>query len=214
MPGFNRHTPTLNGTKIVRALSIDSALIPHVSDAITQLVNDWMWLEVGDTVEDVVKECSSAVESWYIPMEIGMTSYFLGSLPGGWLPLDGTTYDELDYPELFAQLDAQFKDEINDTFTLPDLDTLFVRNTTSNGEIGSLGGASTVTLTSAQMPAHTHNYESVIIDIDIKTVGTPDPGGARVGPLLPTSSTGSGEAHENEPPYVSMVMGIFSGRIY
>ena len=63
--GIGRHTPILSGTKIVRALSIDSALIPHVSDAIAQLTISDNWVEVDDSIDDIITNCFAALDSWY-----------------------------------------------------------------------------------------------------------------------------------------------------
>lgn len=210
--GYARHTPTLSGIKVIRALSVDGALLPHVSDVITNLTDDWRWLEVGDPVADVIIECREAIESWYAPMIIGQISSFLGSLPSGWLPLDGSTYDEADFPELWSVLDDQFKNEPASTFTLPDFGGLVLVSDGNGYLVGDDGGLDTVALSIAELPSHTHNYLSTIFDIDIKTVGVPDPGGARVGPPTATTATGSGSSHENMQPYFTVVMGILSGR--
>lgn len=211
--GIARHTPTLAGVKVTRALSIDGALLPSVSDAITQLTLDYQWLEVGDTIPDIVDACLDAVESWYSPMVIGQVSSFLGALPAGWLALDGATYDEADYPELWSALDGQFKNEPASTFTLPDTGGLVVVATGDGYLVGDAGGVGDVTLSLDQIPGHTHNYQSVLIDIEIKTLGAPIPYGARLGPLAPTSSAGGGLSHDNMMPYFVMVMGIYSGRV-
>lgn len=210
--GIARHTPALAGVKVTRALSIDGALLPSVSDAITQLTFDYQWLEVGDTIPDIVDACIDAVESWYTPMIIGQVSSFLGSLPAGWLALDGGTYNEADYPELWGMLDAQFKDVPASTFTLPNVSGLVSVASGGGFVVGDNGGVDAVTLSLDQIPGHTHNYQSVIIDIDIKTLGAPIPYGARLGPLAPTSSAGGGQAHDNMMPYFVFIMGIFSGR--
>ena len=44
---------------------IDIALLSHVGDAITTLTEDWVWTEVGDTVDDIVAECKDIVEDFY-----------------------------------------------------------------------------------------------------------------------------------------------------
>ena len=211
--GYARHTPVLAGVKVVRALSVDGALLPHFSDAITNLLDEWRWLEIGDSVADVVLECREAVESWYAPMIVGQISSFLGSLPAGWLALDGGTYDEADYPELWSVLDAQFKDEPSSTFALPDLGGLVIVAAGDGFVVGDAGGLGSVALSVAEMPAHTHNYQQVLIDLDVKSVGVPDPMGARFGTLIPTSSTGGDGSHENMQPYFTVVMGILAGRV-
>lgn len=98
------------------------------------------------------------------------------------------------------------------TFTLPDLVNYFPVIAGDTYSLGDSGGAVDVALAIAELPSHTHNYQQVIIDVDVKTVGAPDPWGARLGAVGPTSATGSGDAHENLPPFYSLIFGIFSGR--
>jgi microcystin-dependent protein len=203
----------LLGEKKIRAISMDVALFPHVGDAITKLTNEWVWKEVGDSVADVIASCKESVESWYSDMMIGQVSFFLGSVPDYWLALDGGTYSGDDYPELMGLLDSQFVDEGQNEFTLPDVGGLFPIVSDDVVLLGDTGGLGDVTLSVDEMPAHTHNYQQVIVDVDVKTVGVPDPLGARLGIMIPTSSAGGGASHENKPPYFAMVVGIFSGRV-
>ena len=210
--GIGRHTPVLSGKKIVRALSIDSALIPHVSDAIAQLTFDSNWFEVEDTTDDVVDECCEALDSWYRSnMLIGQVSSFLGTLPNFWLSLAGDTYDRSDYPELWEALDAQYKDST--TFTLPNLSDLFLAVAGSGTYgLGDNGGENDHTLTTSEIPGHTHTYTPPQLTLDIRSVGAPTVSAAVIGPPTPTSSTGNDNAHENRPPFYAVVMGIFAGR--
>jgi microcystin-dependent protein len=210
--GHSRHTPELSGVKVIRALSIDSALLPHVSDAVATLTEVYGWFEVGDSVTAIVSECVEALDSWYTPMIIGQISQFLGSLPSGWLALDGSTYDEDDYPELWELLDAQFKNESASTFTLPDFGGLVLVATGNGFLVGDDGGLADVTLSIAEIPAHTHTYIQPIANVDLEAPGVPDILAAGVGPGTNTGSTGSGDSHENMQPYFTVVMGIFSGR--
>lgn len=210
--GIGRHTPELSGRKIVRALSIDDALIPHVSDAIAQLTIDSIWVEVDDSIEDVIDECFVALDSWYLGnMLIGQVSSFLGSLPSFWLPLAGDTFDRVDYPELWDSLDGQFKDST--TLTLPDLSDLFL-SVAGGGtySLGDTGGENDHILTTSEMPAHTHTYNPPVQDIDLKSPGAPDILAARMGIPTATGSTGDDNAHENRPPFFAVIMGIFAGR--
>lgn len=210
--GFGRHTPTLAGVKVFRALLIDSALLPYVSDAVGSLANDWQWVEVDDSIEDVVQECATAVDSWYKPMMIGQVSWFLGSLPFGWLSLDGSTFDADDYPELFALLDAQYKDVGQNEFTLPDVAGLVPVSAGGGFVVGSDGGLGDVTLSVDEMPSHNHTYIQPIANVDLEAPGVPDILAAGVGPGTTTGDTGGGQAHENMQPYYVFVVGIFAGR--
>ena len=210
--GIGRHTPVLSGKKIVRALSIDSALIPHVSDAIAQLVFDGNWVEVDDSVDDIVAECFAALDSWYLSnMLIGQVSSFLGTLPRFWLALAGDTFDRVDYPELWEALDAQYKDST--TFTLPDLSDLFLAVAGSGSyALGDSEGENDHTLTTSEMPGHTHTYTPPQLTLDIRSVGAPTVSAAVIGPPTPTGSTGDDNSHENRPPFYAVIMGVFAGR--
>lgn len=209
--GWARLTPALSGIKIVRALSIDSALIPHVSDAIFQLALDYTWEQFGDSVESVVSEALSAVDSWYSKMNIGQIAFFLGSLPPGWLPLDGSTYDQDDFPELAQQLDSQYLS--GSQFTLPSIQGSFLLAASNDFALGDTGGAVTHTLTVEEIPSHTHTYTPPVENVDLEAPGAPDILAAGLGAPTTTGSTGSGEPHQNMPPYYTVTLGIFCGRI-
>lgn len=210
--GIGRHTPTLSGRKITRALSIDDALISHVSDAIAQLTIGVNWVTVGDPITDITAECFDALDSWYFGlMFIGQISQFLGSVPSSWLALDGSTHNKVDYPELWETLDSQYRDAT--TFTLPDLSGLFLAAAgTGSYALGDTGGTDDHTLTTAEMPAHTHTYVPPVFDVDLEAPGVPDILAARLGAPTATGSTGGDQAHENRPPFHAVIMGIFAGR--
>lgn len=194
----------------MRALSLDSALFPHVGDAITALTNAEEWSEVGDTVAAVVAACKESVENWYSDMLIGQVTPFVTTAPPGWLELDGTTHAEDDYPELFAKLPASW---ISGTdFTLPDLQETFVAGVGSAGTVGATGGANTHALTEAEMPAHVHTYTFPVVAPDTIGAGAPVPSVATVTPSTPTSSAGNGTAHENRPAFLVLVVAVFAGR--
>lgn len=210
--GIGRHTPTLSGRKLVRALSIDDALIPHVSDAIAQLTIVSNWLDVGDSIPDVIEECFQALDSWYLgSMLIGQVSSFLGDLPSAWLPLDGSTHDKIDYPELWESLDVQYKNST--TLTLPDLSDLFLAVAGSGSySLGDSGGEDDHELLTSEMPSHSHTYLPPQLTLDIRSVGAPTITAAIIGPPTPTGSTGGSAAHENRPPFYALTIGIFAGR--
>jgi microcystin-dependent protein len=211
--GLARHTPTLLGNKIIRAMSIDVALLPSVGGALSDLAESFQWLEVGSTVEDVVASLMGSVASWYAPMNVGQISFFVGSLPDGWLAMDGSTYDEIDHPELYAMIGSPFKDVINETFTLPDMGGLFPLVADDSFVLGAVGGFVSVALSIDELPAHTHDYTFPVQGVDIGSAGPPLPSVSSVTPGTPTGSTGSGNSHENMPPYVALIAGVFSGRV-
>ena len=142
-----------------------------------------------------------------IAMPSGLICMWSGSvIPTGWYLCDGT----------------------NGT---PDLRDKFIVGSGNSYTIGATGGSDTVTLTTAQMPAHTHTgtTASVTVTKSYSTVSTsPTSSGKEKYPCLgasgtgsgydgsypidmgthshsfTTNSTGSGQAHENRPPYYAL----------
>ena len=113
------------------------------------------------------------------------------SLPDGWVECNGQALSDADSP---------FNGE-----TIPDLngssgDQRFLRGSTSSG---TTGGEDTHTLTEAEMPAHTHVIQgtgaagSGYNGFQWNTDNENNDGA--------TDSTGSGDAHENRPPFYEVV---------
>lgn len=100
---------------------------------------------------------------------VGELKFYAGfSLPSGWLPCDGRAISRTDYAGLFAAIGTTFGsgDDLT-TFNIPDCrgrviagpDGMYGRPPASRiGDIGhgSTLGTSTVTLTEAQIPSHSH----------------------------------------------------------
>ena len=89
----------------------------------------------------------------------------------------------------------------NGTSGTPNLTDRFVVGAGSTYAVADTGGATTVTLTVAQIPAHTHNVsgyinESAGTGIAINWTGT-----AR---SVDSASAGGGTSHQNMPPYYAL----------
>lgn len=184
--------------------------MPHFSDALTELVNDWQWAEVGDTVDDIIGSCVDSVETWYSDMLIGTVQMFLtATIPDGWLLLDGTTYNKTDYPELWSRLAATLTTPTQ--FTLPDMDETFPMGEALAASVGATGGSNTHVLTEAEMPSHSHLYTPPALTINAETPTTPVPT-AGIGTATQTGSAGSDNAHNNQPSYLRVFFAVFAGR--
>ena len=120
---------------------------------------------------------------------VGELMLFGGSFcPMGWLPADGRTVDIAEYEVLFSLLGTTYGGDGRSTFHLPDL-----RGRAAVGQgagpglmpqaLGSRAGAESATLTTAQMPAHTH---TVPASTQPATHATPAPG------LLPATAQNGG----------------------
>lgn len=149
------------------------------------------------------------MESWYSDMLIGQIAFFVSVAPSGWLELDGQTYAQGDYPELFGKIPSAWVSGTD--FTLPDVDDVFLNGVGAGGTVGAVGGSSQHTLIEAEMPVHTHGYTFPVVAPDTISAGAPTPSVATVTPGTPTSSAGSGNAHENRPSYLALIVAVFAG---
>lgn len=121
----------------------------------------------------------------YAPREmpiggIIMWSGVLGSLPTNFKLCDGQTYTRTDG---------------GGTITTPDLRNRFIVGAGSTYSIGDTGGADSVTLTAAQMPAHTHslNVSGSIGAAGGHSHGVYDPGHSHGYSIKVSDRTGAGD---------------------
>jgi len=209
--GIARHTPTLVNQSAVRLVVADTALLPDIGGALTELLSETEWLEVGDTPADIIESMYAMVTEYYNMTLIGMINQFITAVPVGWLALDGATHDGDDYPELFDALPASMK--TGSDFTLPDMTDVFVFGTNTAGEIGDTAGENTTTLTIGQLPAHDHTYTPPVLNLDLEAPGVPDILAAGVGTPTVTGSTGSGDTIDNRPSSIRVLFAVYAGRV-
>lgn len=182
----------------------------------------YFWSKVKDYVDAHSGGGSSA--------PAGTVSMFGGSsAPSGWLLCQGQAVSRTTYADLFAVIGTTYgSGNGSTTFNLPNLQGKFALGKSSSYALGSTGGAATVTLTTDQIPAHTHGSKSLtgsaeaygdtgIIGSSGGTSGIVSKGsGGYIGPGWASgysgyklsvdathehSSVGGGAAHDNMPPY-------------
>lgn len=168
-------------------------------ESVTLLVDGTAWITIGR---------AGGVPSGALMSFAGSTT------PAGWLLCDGSAVSRTTYASLFTAVGTTYGvGDGSSTFNLPDLrgrvpvgkdnmgGSAANRVTTAGSGVdgatlGANGGAQTHTLTTAQLPAHTHALLT-----DTLTGGT----NATLGKLSggtpgATGSTGSGDAHNNMQP--------------
>lgn len=142
----------------------------------------------------------------------GVIEMVAGALPAGALDCNGATVSQATYAALFAVTGHSFgADPGGGNFILPDLRDKFPVGIGSTYALGATGGAATHTLTEAQLPAHTHTVADTLASTNTFTA---DGGGGTAfvpGTSGATGSTGSGEAHNNLPPYLGVRYVIRTG---
>ena len=134
------------------------------------------------------------------------------TLPDNMLWCDGTEYNRVDYPLLYAAIDSKYYTG-EDTFTVPDLQSRFLVGAgegegLSEYDLADTGGEEEVTLYVENLPAHTHSVTQAGLNVDIEPpAGVPDAAGGLPVPSS-TGSTGDDYPHENRPPYYTVYYAI------
>jgi microcystin-dependent protein len=142
----------------------------------------------------------------------------VSTAPAGYLAEDGTSYLRTTYPGLFAEIGTTFGSVDGTHFNVPltlglavinrDAANSIITSASTNGAnaatLGGKGGAQTHTLTTAEMPSHTH----------VQTVGGGGAGASFTGAgprnttsttsdIMSTQSTGGDGAHSNTQPWIT-----------
>jgi microcystin-dependent protein len=91
-------------------------------------------------------------------LPVGTLVAYAGSgVPAGWLACDGSAVSRTTYSKLFAAIGTTYGvGDGSTTFNLPDLRDRAVFGEGSVRSKGDTGGAATHTLTTGEMPTHTH----------------------------------------------------------
>lgn len=144
---------------------------------------------------------------------VGSLKHFAtATLPAGWLACDGAAVSRTTYSRLFAAIGTTFgAGNGSTTFNLPNLKGRVIAGFDAGqsefNSVGKTGGAKTHTLTTGEMPAHTHNVDtwdrvaSGATGVDRYTVPTPLK-------TWTTTFAGGGGAHNNLQPFLAAVAAI------
>jgi len=156
--------------------------------------------------------------------------------PAGWALCDGSLLRIANNTALFSLLGTTYGGDGVTTFALPDLRGRLPVGVgqgagLTNRDLGQTGGAEQVTLTAEQMPAHSHSLNASSAVANSTSPGgnllaeTKNPGketystagaSATLNPAA-IGSAGSGQPHENMPPFLTLnciiaLTGIFPAR--
>jgi microcystin-dependent protein len=184
----------------------------HILGALAGISFWTSWDEVGTlSIDDTVQIMKQVMRSLKpMPLVGTIHAVYVETLQPSMLLCDGSVYNRSEYPQLWAELPSASKDAT--TFTVPDLREKFLFGASMDYPVGQEGGVAEVTLTVDEIPSHTHSYQTPTFNVDIESVGVPDPTGVGQ-PQLPatTGSTGGNQPHENMPPYFSIRYAIYAG---
>lgn len=155
---------------------------------------------------------------------IGEIRMFAGNFaPVGWAFCDGQVLSIAENDTLFALIGTTYGGDGESTFALPDLRSRVPIHQGNSHVLGELGGAETVTLSTAAIPGHPHPFRA---STAAGTTSAPS-GKALASPpvLMPyraaaqdvslaadsIGQVGLGEPHENRQPYlaISFIISLF-----
>jgi microcystin-dependent protein len=148
--------------------------------------------------------------------------------PKGWALCNGQLLSIQQNTALFSILGTQYGGNGTNNFALPDLRGRVPAHTGPTIQIGEQSGTETVTLTTSQIPAHSHLMGSVNQATSAAPIGNVFAAKSRRGidvyaippanvPINSQDVVGGGQAHENRQPflvmnYVIALQGIFPSR--
>lgn len=90
--------------------------------------------------------------------------YVGATAPTGWLLCDGSSYAKTTHPDLWTALNGQGYGSTSTNFNVPDLRDRIPRGAATTGAtLGVTAGADNVTLSTDQIPAHTHNVGTIAV---------------------------------------------------
>ena len=193
-------------------LPADTQYLALVGGALSELAFAGNFEKFGDeTPEDTADFFGKILDQFYettMYVSLGMIIPFATeNLPAHVLPCDGTEFDRVDFPALYAVLDSSLIVDA-DTFQTPDLSEKYLVG--AGGAIDPLDavGANSVELIGAENGPHTHLYVPPVLNLDLESPGVPDILAAGVGVGVQTGSSGTGDAHENRPASIGITYGM------
>jgi len=173
----------------------------------------------ADKIDEIVSNCI-----WEImhPLIGVILPYATQDPPSGTLACDGSVYLRVNYPELYAQIDTAFIIDA-DSFFVPDLQGKVIIGESGSHAIATDGGAETVTLSTGEIPSHTHTnsphtHTEATAAPNVTTIGAGAPQPTAIPSVGVTGassviidSTGGDGAHENMQPYLTLRYCIGAG---
>jgi len=190
----------VGGYAITAALSDLSAVF--LLSACDVLMEKYLWQAKINPIDDseyesIIEMIEEATYQLMSSFAVGQILPLLGvSDNPSLLPMDGSTYAEADYPELWAILPAALK--VGSNFVLPNMSDSFVIGTNSDLAIADWIGSNDHILTTSEMPNHAHSYD---VAVSITTAAGIEPALASLTNNAPslTGFEGGGNPHNNIP---------------
>ena len=204
-------------TRIEAGISAATQGVTNVENRILQ--------ERNLTKADVTKVTSDLSAAMAALIPVGSIFPFVGGqAPSGFALCNGQALDRTQFADLFRLIGTKYGTTNSNNFKVPDLSGRFLVGVGTGYSLGDTGGSQTVALTAAQMPVHSHDVTGKTGQAGKSGVGmyASNVGGGSGWQVLSTTeqgsisgltttSAGSGQAHENRPPYFALEYIIRTG---
>lgn len=117
----------------------------------------------NDIIADSINVSDDIYVNHSIYTPVGSILTYAGvTVPNGWLLCDGSEVSKLLYPRLFSTIVNLYgTPSNNNNFVLPNLQDRVPVGKTNTNSVGNMGGSSSITLSVAQLPSHTHTGTTV-----------------------------------------------------
>jgi len=216
---------TLPANTICRVLFIpnNQEFIANITGALQELLFDYNWTQYGAlTPEESANALVDMFDKFCFNVRgchmVGEVILWAGSSTPddeNLLLCDGTHYSNTDYPDLWSIIGTTYGGTGSTDFAVPDLQGKVVMGESGTHAVGSAGGSETITLTTTEMPSHTHTDVGHTHTAEVSTaiiaqtpvipipVGLPGIGITGSGSANLTNTGGDG-AHDNMQPYLTM----------
>lgn len=187
-----------------------------------------LWLnggaEIDDTTWDEISKAIAEAETQIMSSLVGviLPNVLADLTDTGMLACDGSVYNRVDYPLLYAAIDSSLIIDA-DTFAVPDLRDKFALSEGVDFSLGDTGGERDHVLTGTELAEHTHDNapHAHAEIIAVATVGAAITG-VPVPSAIPSAGTtsfesisinpaGESEPHNNMPPYLVVRWAIVAG---
>ena len=158
----------------------------------------------------------NGIENAHVPSGVIM-AWTTDTAPTGWILCDGSAVSRTTYSDLFAVISTTYgAGDTTTTFNVPDLRGRFIlgqddmggssanRVTDTDADtLGNADGTETKTLTTTELPAHTHTVDSTTVN-NGGTAASLQNGNDAPNDSLATSSAGSGAAYSQMNPFMTL----------
>jgi microcystin-dependent protein len=202
--------------------AFNAAWLPVIIGKLLELRDPLLCEDPPDDITAQVDELIARLEvdnSAMTRPEIGEIRMFgFDTAPSGWLPCNGDTISRTTYADLFAAIGTAFgSGNGTTTFGIPSfIHRMPYGAANGGGDVGGFGGAATHVLQVSEIPSHTHPPLSpATVFRGSHAGGSSGYGTANqsqtVDQITTTGATGGGGAHNNLPPYMTVLICIYTG---